>query len=178
MGHIIDGDTVDVIVDGAAFRVRLLGLDSPECEKDTKPVDGIPRFRCVPHADNDHWGWEAYCAMVEIASAQPVTVECEPAAVDAPCSLDPFDRTLAYLRLDDGRDAGEALIRAGGAWSFTRYASDRRAAYCDAEDQAIEDGAGMWAIGRDAVLAAMDGGTRGWYRDRDGRCDAARAERD
>lgn len=178
VGHIIDGDTVDVLVDGVAFRTRIVGLDSPECEKESKTVDGIPRFRCVEDPGNDHWGWEAYCQMVELASGQEVRVECEGTSEGDPCPLDVFDRSLAYLhRTSDGLDLGRALVRAGGAWTFTRYESARRADYCEAEDAATQEGAGMWAIGRQAVIDGMDGGTRNWYRNRDERCRQAVEER-
>ena len=175
IGHIIDGDTFDLVVDGVAYRTRILGLDAPECEKEQKPVGGMMRFRCVEHSDNDHWGWESYCEMVRLASMEEVVVSCEGTVPGEACPLDVYDRTLAYVdRTSDGADLGEALVRAGGAWSFTRYESERRATYCDAEEDAIADGLGMWAIGRDAVLARMDDGTRRWYRDRDARCEAAR----
>ena len=171
VGHIIDGDTVDVLVDGVAFRTRIVGFDSPECEKASKTVDGIPRFRCVEDPENDHWGLEAYCEMVSLASGREVRVECDGTADGEACPLDVFDRSLAYLRrVEDGVDVGLALVRAGGGWTFTRYDSERRAEYCAAEDAAIEEGAGMWAIGRQAVIDGMDGGTRGWYRHRDERC--------
>ena len=48
----------------------------------------------------------------------------------------------------DGQDAGLALIRAGLAWHFKRYASEQpeqqRAEYALAEQQAREAGLGLW----------------------------------
>ena len=66
---------------------------------------------------------------------------------------------------------GEWMLRNGHALTFTRYESTRRAEYCTAEDQAIDDEVGMWALGdRDEVLSRMSSGTRSWYEDRDRLC--------
>lgn len=36
--HIVDGDTIDVVIDGRRERVRLIGIDTPETKKPNTPV--------------------------------------------------------------------------------------------------------------------------------------------
>jgi micrococcal nuclease len=37
--EVVDGDTVDVTIDGRRERIRLLGIDTPETKHPTKPVE-------------------------------------------------------------------------------------------------------------------------------------------
>ena len=170
LGHVVDGDTLDILVDGTAYRLRLLGYDSPECEKESLRREGISRFRCVQHPSNDHWGHEAYCEAVALSDGRRARVTCDDAPMGGACSQDANGRWLVYVEVEGVGDLGERMISAGAAWSFTRFPSTKRGPYCDAEDAAREAGAGMWAIGAGAVFARMSESNRRWYRDRDERC--------
>lgn len=170
VGHIIDGDTLDVLHDGLAWRIRLLGIDSPECSKEAREVHGNRRFRCVLDGAHDWYGYGAYCRAVALAADQQVRVTCDGVELGEPCTTDVYGRWLAYLELSNGRDFGEEMLAAGAAWSFTRYESSKRARYCQAEDAAIAAGAGMWRVGRDAVLDRMSSSNSNWYGNRDARC--------
>ncbi|MGB0113820.1 MAG: thermonuclease family protein [Ilumatobacteraceae bacterium] len=37
--HIVDGDTIDVEIDGREERVRLIGIDTPETKKPNSPIE-------------------------------------------------------------------------------------------------------------------------------------------
>ena len=39
IAHVIDGDTVDIDIDGHTERVRLIGVDTPETKHPTKPLE-------------------------------------------------------------------------------------------------------------------------------------------
>ncbi len=39
IAHVIDGDTVDIDIDGRTERVRLIGVDTPETKHPTKPIE-------------------------------------------------------------------------------------------------------------------------------------------
>ena len=88
--HVVDGDTLDL----GRERVRVLGIDAPE------------RDEC------------GYAAASRAASALALerAVRLEPDPTQA--SRDRFGRTLAYVRLPDGRDLGEVLLRRGLARTF------------------------------------------------------------
>ena len=39
VSHIVDGDTIDVVIDGRTERIRLIGIDTPETKKPNSPVE-------------------------------------------------------------------------------------------------------------------------------------------
>ena len=39
IAHVIDGDTVDIDINGRTERVRLIGVDTPETKHPTKPIE-------------------------------------------------------------------------------------------------------------------------------------------
>lgn len=57
--------------------------------------------------------------------------------------IDRFDRTIARVFLDDGRELNLEILKAGFAWHFERYG--KRQAYVDAEAEARKAGVGLWA---------------------------------
>lgn len=169
VGHIIDGDTLDVIVDGRGVKVRLKGMNTPECDK---APDRNRRYRCV--RDDEGFGLAAYEAVFEIAEDATVRITCDQAEDGEECELDVYDRYLAYIEVPCVGDVGEALVGQGLALTFTRYESEKLADYCVAEYAARASRAGFWEGGSiTSMLNLMSDGTRSWYRYHDARCDAA-----
>lgn len=37
--YVVDGDTVDMVIDGVEERVRLIGIDTPETKKENTPIE-------------------------------------------------------------------------------------------------------------------------------------------
>ena len=70
---------------------------------------------------------------------------CEPNPT--PTCLDTFDRSLAYVRLSDGGDLGEELVRRGFAklLVFDDQPFDRLDDYVAAQTEAQTSGLGIWA---------------------------------
>lgn len=95
--HLVDGDTVDVDIDGTRERVRLIGIDTPETKKEGTPVE------CYgPEAS-------AFTASV-LPEGTPVHLErdVEP--------RDQYGRLLAYVyRAEDGLFVNLALMEGGYA---------------------------------------------------------------
>jgi micrococcal nuclease len=90
VAHVVDGDTLDV----GRERVRVLGIDTPE------------RGEC---------GYApASRATAELALGRVIQLEAD----GTQAARDRFGRTLAYVRLPDGRDLGEVLLRRGLARTF------------------------------------------------------------
>lgn len=114
MAVVVDGDTIKL--GGTTY--RLWGVDAPES-----------RQVCT-----DGWaaGVEATRKLEELVKGQ--TVECEYR------DRDRHGRTVALCRAN-GADVGEAMIRAGLAWAFTRYSRD----YVEQEKAAIANHAGVHA---------------------------------
>jgi micrococcal nuclease len=149
---VLDGDTLRLSASGnlsapdglrlTGTSVRLLGVDAPEIAHAPEPAD------C--------WGDEAHARARELVQGRPVTLDfdlaaeagCTPpiAAADAVrCNVrDDFGRLLAYVRMPDGAVLNEQLIREGHALSFRRYAHRMRDYYNQLEEQARNEGLGVW----------------------------------
>lgn len=92
--YVVDGDTVDVDVDGQEQRVRVLGIDTPEIANVDRP--GEP---C---------GEEAKQLMQKLVAGGDVTLRSD----DAQPAEDKYGRALAYVEAD-GKDLGAELLAAG-----------------------------------------------------------------
>lgn len=175
VGHVIDGDTLQVWVGTSApksYTIRMLGLAAPECEKDYRLTPDGSRLVCT--SDDEYYGLASYEIMKGLVEDKQVTITCDVAA-NAWCEQDPFDRYLAYLQMPDGKDAAVELARAGGAFSYTDFTASKRADICRAEYEARDADRGMWVLGSvSQVLAGMHANTRGWYNaHHDTRCNQA-----
>lgn len=126
--HVVDGDTVDLVIDGRTERVRLLGIDAPESVS-----RNVPR-QC--------FGSEASDALAE---ALPIG-----AAVDISRDLearDRYGRLLLYLhRTDDGLFINRWLVEAGYAEAVSYEPNVAHApAFAAARHRAVTAAAGLWA---------------------------------
>ena len=101
-------------------------------------------------------------------------ITCDGVSLGAACPKDTYDRFLAYLEID-GEDIATELAWHGYAFSYTSFASSKRAAICAAEYDARENHRGMWSAGTwQSVIAQMNSHTQDWYtRYHDKDCDRA-----
>lgn len=118
---IIDGDTIDVELDGERTRIRVIGLDAPE---------------------RDECGYqEAASAMQSLAQSREVRIEADPTQLD----VDAYGRLLRHVFTLDGANVAEAIIALGFA---VEYTYDKPYAYVDdhltAQNRAQEDALGLW----------------------------------
>ena len=113
--HVVDGDTLDVIVQGSRIRVRILDIDAPE--------------RAQPYG---------------LRSRQSLLALCggEAAQIDGH-KHDRNGRLLAGVRCS-GTDAGAEQVRLGMAWVFVRYAPADSPLYA-IEQEARAARRGLWA---------------------------------
>jgi endonuclease YncB( thermonuclease family) len=115
--RVIDGDSLEV--DGE--KIRLYGIDAPEAGQ----ACAAPRGGT----------WPCGRAAIDL-------VERLVGAAEVRCDnrgSDDFERTLAVCTAG-GVELNRALVEAGLAWSFRRYAHD----YDDAENVAHAGGIGIW----------------------------------
>jgi endonuclease YncB( thermonuclease family) len=125
--RVVDGDTVVVTdlqvanyIDSMNVRVRLHGIDAPEC--------GMP------------FGPEAQQFLEHLTLGKSVLLVSE--------GQDRYRRTVATLSVG-GQDVGLAMLEAGLAWRDGRYDRPRRRGgstrYADAQRTASATGVGLWA---------------------------------
>jgi micrococcal nuclease len=120
--QVIDGDTITVSGIGT---VRLLGVDAPE--------------KTGGYRESEPYGDEATRFMRALVEGKLVRLEYDGERKDQ------YDRTLAYVFLEDGTLANEAIIRAGFAETYRRFTYHRKAAFQAAEKEARDARRGMWA---------------------------------
>ncbi len=116
-----DGDSFTVRdARGARQRIRIAGIDAPESAQ--------------PFGDT------ARTHLIELLNRSPLRIE--------PIKTDPFERIVANVHADEV-DVGLAMVEAGLAWHFKRYAKDQtqaqRARYAAAERRARRARTGLWS---------------------------------
>lgn len=123
--QVIDGDTITVSGVGV---VRLIGVDAPE--------------KTGSYRESEPFGDAATAYMRKLLAGRVVTLE-----YDGP-QKDRFNRTLAYVMLEDGRVANLEIIRGGFAEAYRRFDYRRKTEFLAAERDAQQAQRGMWATRR------------------------------
>jgi endonuclease YncB( thermonuclease family) len=124
--HVVDGDTIQVLIDGVEYRLRYIGIDTPETKH---PTRGVEPF-----------GPEASQANSELVEGKTVWLEKDVSETDR------YGRLLRYVYVD-GLMVNEELLRRGLARVATfppdvKYA-DR---FLELQRAAQEGGRGMWDV--------------------------------
>lgn len=112
---IIDGDTYDALIQGnKTIRIRMEGIDAPE--------KGMPFYRKS----------KSYLSSLCLGKKVKIKV----------MGVDNHKRILAYSYLEDNRELGQEMIKAGFAWHFKKYNSD--VGLSDLEVTARTQRKGLW----------------------------------
>jgi endonuclease YncB( thermonuclease family) len=111
---VLDGDTVEVLHDGKAERIRLAQIDCPE--------KGQP------------YGQAAKEYVLDIAALRIVSVQLN--------TVDRYGRGVGEVFLPDGSNLNELIVGAGYAWQYKRYSNDYT--YADLELAARVAKRGLW----------------------------------
>ncbi len=125
---VVDGDTLDIDIDGKIERIRLIGMDTPET------VDPRKVVQC--------FGKEASDKAKEILSEKMVSVEAD----NSQGERDGYGRLLRYVYLEDGSLFNKYMIAEGYAHEYTyqsnpyKYQID----FQEAEKQSRETKKGLW----------------------------------
>ncbi len=124
--RVIDGDTIDVLLNGETMRIRLIGINTPETVDPRKPVE------C--------FGAEASAHLKSLLTDQAVTLEIDESQGDT----DKYGRLLRYVFLK-GDNVNLTMIKEGYAYEYTystpyHYQTEFKAAEADAR----EHERGLW----------------------------------
>lgn len=132
--HVVDGDTVDVKLDtepNKQYRVRLLGVNTPETVDPRRPV------QC--------FGKQASDFAKKTLSGKRIRLEADPQADER----DKYDRLLRNIFLEDGTDFNALLVKDGYAQAYVSFPQNpaRKVELRKLESEAKATKAGMWAPG-------------------------------
>jgi micrococcal nuclease len=111
---VIDGDTIEVLNDGKAVRIRLNGIDCPE--------------------HNQPYGSKAKQYVSDLIFSKHVKVRVK--------ELDRYGRTIADIYLLDGTWLNKEIVDAGFAWHYKQYSTDKDLS--TSEVTARKDRLGLW----------------------------------
>jgi len=122
--RVIDGDTIVVVIDGLEYRVRYIGINTPETVDPRKPVE------C--------YGREASQRNRELVDGKTVGLEKDVSETDQ------YGRLLRYVWVDD--DMVNAILVREGYALVSSYPPDVKyqELFLDLEREAREAGRGLW----------------------------------
>lgn len=129
--YVIDGDTVDLVIDGREERVRLIGIDTPE----TFPEDEV---ECYGPEATTYVG-----TLIPVGT--PVRIERDTV------NRDDYGRVLGYVyRADDGVFVNFEMVRQGYATPLSIEPNTTyERLFVDAARDAEADDAGLWSACRE-----------------------------
>jgi len=131
--RVVDGDGIEVSINGKKFEVRYIGIDTPELAIFGKPAD--------------YFGPEAAAKNTELVGGRIVTLEKDVSEVDR------YNRLLRYVYVESLFINAE-LVRTGYAHA-SAYPPDvkYRDKFLELQRQAKESRLGLWAYSDDKAVA-------------------------
>jgi len=125
VARVVDGDTIEVLMAGITYRIRYIGIDTPETVDPRRPV------QC--------YGREASQRNRELVEGETVELEKDVSETDE------FGRLLRYVWVD-GEMVNAALVREGYAVAAT-YPPDvkHQELFLGLQREAIDAGRGLWS---------------------------------
>lgn len=128
VSSVVDGDTVKINMNGKTETLRLIGLDTPET------LDPRKLVQC--------FGKEASNKAKELLVGKKVRIETDPSQG----SKDKYNRTLAYIYLENGLFYNKYMIEQGYAHEYTynipyKYQSEFKEAVKRSQDSKL----GLWS---------------------------------
>jgi len=134
--NVVDRDTIGVLIDSVEYRIRYIGIDTPETVHPTR--------------GEEPYGTEASARNRELMLGQTVNLERDVS------ERDQYGRLLRYVWLEDGRMVNAVLVAEGYAQVSTclpdvKYADQ----FLELQHVARGGGLGLWGL---APTTATEGG--------------------
>lgn len=128
--RVYDGDTIRVsLEDGRRFKVRVLGIDTPESYR-------------TRYGYREYLGKRVSRYVRRLLSRRRVTLHIQLSRRGS-FQKGRYRRLLAFVHID-GRDLGERLLRRGYASVYRKIRSPRHYRYLQLERRARQRGLGIW----------------------------------
>jgi len=131
--NVVDGDTIDVLIDGQEYRVRYIGIDTPETVH--------------PTVGEEPYGSEASDYNKALVLGQSVFLEKDVSETDQ------YGRLLRYVWLDEETMVNALLVGEGYA-QVTTFPPDVKHLdlFLELERTAREDALGLWGLPTGPVM--------------------------
>ena len=125
---VVDGDTIDVSINGETKRLRLIGINTPETVDPRTPVE------C--------FGKEASDKAKSLLTGKKVSLEADSTQGE----LDKYSRLLRYVFLEDGTNFNLYMIKEGYAYEYTyNTAYKYQKEFKEAQAYAKANNKGLWS---------------------------------
>lgn len=121
-----DGDTIVVDMNSTEERVRLIGVDTPEKDHPSKPV------QCFALAASNY--------TKKLIGEKPVRLEADPSN----SNRDRYNRLLRYVYLPDGKLVNAEIIKNGYGFAYTNFPFEKKDAFKGYQAKAKEQNRGLW----------------------------------
>jgi len=125
--YINDGDTITVRANNREDKVRFIGIDTPEKDHPSKPV------QCFSYAATDY--------LTKLLGDNDVKLVADPTN----SNRDRYDRLLRYVYLPDGTNVNAKMIEEGYAFAYTSFPVTQMDEFIELERQAKEANRGLWS---------------------------------
>lgn len=123
---VVDGDTINIRIDGKEETVRLLAIDTPETKDPRKAV------QC--------FGREAHDALEKRIAHHEVRLESDPTQADR----DKYGRLLRYVYVPDGTNINAEMVASGYAFAYRAFPAEQLATMVALESEARAAQRGLW----------------------------------
>lgn len=130
----VDGDTIDVDMNGSVETVRFIGVDTPETHKPNTPV------QCYgPDA--------AAYTKSQISKFGKVRLQADPLDTNR----DRYGRLLRYVYLPDGTLLDEQLIQKGYGFAYVAFPFEKKEQFAADQKSAQDAKLGLWGACKPTV---------------------------
>lgn len=125
--RVVDGDTIEVSVNGQREKVRLMGIDAPES------VDPRHRVECYGKESSAHLSFLLKTSFLYLNRDS------------TSANRDKYNRLLRYIYTPEGELVNKTMIADGYAFEYTYdIPYDSREEFIAAEDDARKSARGLW----------------------------------
>lgn len=125
--NVVDGDTIEVNMDGSIERIRLIGIDTPETVQPDNPVE------C--------YGKNASNFAHQLMDNKTVRLEADPINTNR----DRYERLLRYVYLPDNTFVNAEIIKQGYGFAYLSFPFSKSDEFAQYQQTAQEAALGLWA---------------------------------
>lgn len=123
----VDGDTIQINMNGRQEKIRMIGVDTPETHKPNTPV------QC--------YGPAAAAYVKNTVGRQKLRLVADHLSTDR----DRYDRLLRYVYLEDGSLLNQKIIENGYGFYYPYFPFSKSADFAAAQAAAQKAARGLWA---------------------------------